>query len=70
MTTNEALRLIAGSVVLISLLLAIYINLNFLWLTAFVAVNLIQSSFTHWCLMMVILGKLGFTDEKKQDCCR
>lgn len=64
MTINEALRLIAGLVVLLSLVLAVYVNLNFLWLTAFVAVNLIQSSFTRWCLMMNLLAKFGLTDEK------
>jgi hypothetical protein len=62
MTIDEALRLIAGIVVLISLALAIYINLQFLWLSAFVAINLMQSAFTRWCPMMTILQKAGFKD--------
>jgi hypothetical protein len=41
------------------LLLAIYVNQNWLWFTAFVGVNLLQSSITKWCLMGTILEKLG-----------
>ena len=56
---NRYIRAIAGTFILISLLLAIYVNINWLWFTAFVAVNLIQSSLTSWCLMEKILKKLG-----------
>lgn len=56
---NRIVRGIAGSFVLISLLLAIYVNQNWLWLTAFVGINLAQSSITKWCLMDTILDKLG-----------
>ena len=56
---NRLVRGIAGSFILISLLLAIYVNLNWLWFTAFVGANLLQSSFTKWCLMEDILKKLG-----------
>lgn len=59
---NRIVRGIAGSFVLISLLLAIYINLNWLWFTAFVGANLLQSSITKWCLMDTILAKLGVKD--------
>ncbi|TMM45910.1 YgaP family membrane protein [Colwellia ponticola] len=59
MTVNEALRLVAGTMILISLYLAINYTQTWLWFTAFIAVNLIQSSFTKWCLMMTILKKLG-----------
>ncbi len=56
---NRLIRAIAGIFILTSLLLAIYVNQNWLWFTAFVAVNLLQSSFTKWCLMEDILKKLG-----------
>ncbi|NNJ88336.1 MAG: DUF2892 domain-containing protein [Eudoraea sp.] len=56
---NRIVRAIAGSFILISLLLAIYVNINWLWFTAFVGVNLLQSSFTKWCLMDDILNKIG-----------
>lgn len=50
---------IAGSFILISLLLSIYVNQNWLWFTAFVGANLLQFSFTKWCLMDTILKSLG-----------
>jgi hypothetical protein len=59
MTVNQALRLIAGALVTLSVLLAIYVNVHFLWFTLFVGVNLFQSGFTNWCLMMSILRKIG-----------
>ncbi len=65
MTVNRALRLVAGIVILISLGLAVYVNKNWLWFTAFVALNLIQSAFTNWCPAMTILRKMGLKDEDK-----
>jgi len=59
MTINEALRLIAGTMILLSIFLTINYSQNWLWFTGFIAVNLIQSSFTKWCLMMTILKRLG-----------
>jgi hypothetical protein len=56
---NRFIRAIAGTFILISLLLAHYVDPNFLWFTAFVGANLLQSSFTQWCLMETILKKLG-----------
>jgi len=62
MTINEALRLIAGTMVLISLLLAVTMSLNWLWFTGFIGINLLQSGFTKWCLMLTILRKLGLKE--------
>jgi len=59
---NRIVRAIAGTFILISLLLAIYVNINWLWFTAFVGANLLQSSITKWCLMDTILTKLGVKD--------
>ena len=59
MTMNEALRLIAGLVTLLSIGLAVTLNINWLWLGAFVGVNQVQSAFTKWCPMMVILKRAG-----------
>jgi len=56
---NRYINVIAGSFILISLLLAHYVNPNWIWFTAFVGANLLQSGFTNWCLMSVILKKLG-----------
>lgn len=59
---NRLIRAIAGSFILISLLLALYVNANFLWFTAFVGANLLQSAITKWCLMDHILASLGVKD--------
>ncbi len=56
---DRLLRGIAGFFILASLLLAHYVNLNWLWFTAFVGLNLLQSALTNWCPMMWILQKLG-----------
>ena len=49
---------------MLSVLLGIYVNVNFLWFTAFVGLNLFQSAFTNWCPMMVILRKSGLADAR------
>ena len=55
---NRIVRSIAGTFILISLLLAIYVNINWLWFTAFVGANLLQSGISKWCLMDTILEKV------------
>ena len=55
---NRLIRAIAGTFVLISLVLAVKVNMNWLWFTAFVGANLLQSSITKWCLMETILEKV------------
>lgn len=59
MTVERALRLIAGAFIVVSVLLGTFVNGNFLWFTAFVGINLVQSAFTDWCPMMAILRKAG-----------
>jgi hypothetical protein len=59
---NRIVRGIAGSFILISIVLSIYVNQNWLWFTVFVGANLLQSSITKWCLMDDILTKLGVKD--------
>ena len=60
---NRMLRGIAGFFILVSLLLAYYVSPLWLWFTAFVGLNLIQSAFTDWCPMMWIIEKFGGSDE-------
>ncbi|WGH75181.1 DUF2892 domain-containing protein [Tenacibaculum tangerinum] len=55
---NRIVRGIAGAFILISLILAIKVNINWLWFTAFVGANLLQSSLTKWCLLDDILTKV------------
>ncbi len=59
MHVERYLRLIAGVVILISLLLAQFGSDKWLLLTALVGLNLVQSFFTGWCPMMTLLEKLG-----------
>ncbi len=62
MTVNEALRMIGGGFVLISVLLAVVWSPWWLLFTAFVGANLLQSAFTKWCPMMSILRKVGLKE--------
>ncbi|OGR41291.1 MAG: sulfurtransferase [Elusimicrobia bacterium GWA2_61_42] len=62
MKLNEALRLLAGVMVLLSAGLAVYVDKNFLWLTAFVGANLLQSAFTKWCPAIWVFKKLGLKE--------
>jgi hypothetical protein len=59
MAIERYIRIIAGTFILISLALAHWVNIHWLWFTAFVGVNLFQSGITRWCLMEDILKKLG-----------
>ena len=62
MTVERGLRLMAGVVVLLSLTLAHFFSPYWLWLTAFVGLNLLQSAFTNWCPAMAILRAIGLKD--------
>ena len=55
---NRIIRAIAGTFVILSVLLGMYVNENWFWFTIFVGANLLQSSFTKWCLMEDILRKV------------
>lgn len=59
MSITRIVMATAGSFILISLLLAHFVNPNWLWFTAFVGANLLQSSFTGFCPLVKILNKLG-----------
>jgi len=59
MKMDHWIRAIAGTFILVSLLLAHFVSPYWLLFTAFVGVNLLQSAFTKWCLMEDILAKLG-----------
>jgi len=64
MTSWQLTRVIAGTFVLLSLALGVqgsplFQSSNWLWFTAFVGANLLQSGLTKWCLMERILRGLG-----------
>lgn len=59
MTVERWIRVIAGTFVLASLLLGLYVSRYWFVFTAFVGLNLFQSGWTNWCLMETFLKKLG-----------
>jgi len=59
MKMERYIRAIAGSFILLSLLLAHFHSRYWLLFTAFVGLNLLQSAFTRWCPMETFLEKLG-----------
>jgi Protein of unknown function (DUF2892) len=64
MTSWQIVRIGAGLFILLSLALGIpgspiFLSMWWLAFTAFVGANLLQSGFTHWCLMEQIVRKLG-----------
>jgi hypothetical protein len=56
-------RVIVGTMVLLSVVLTVFVDPNWMWLTVFIGANLIQSAFTKWCLLETILVKLGVKKE-------
>jgi hypothetical protein len=62
MSLDHAIRLIAGTFILASLALGWWVSPWWFLFTAFVGVNLIQSSFTKWCLMEDMLKATLFKD--------
>jgi len=62
MKTEALLRLLAGSMTLLSVALAHFVSPWWLLLTCFVGLNLIQSVFTGFCPPTLILRKLGWVD--------
>jgi len=59
MSVDRIVIAVAGSFILVSLLLAHYHSELWLWFTAFVGANLLQSAFTGFCPMAILLKKLG-----------
>lgn len=62
MTVERALRLTAGTVILVSMALAYFVSPKWYFMTAFVGLNLIQSAFTNWCPAMTIFRKMGLKE--------
>lgn len=68
MKLENAIRILAGTMVLTSLALAHWVNEAWLLLAAFVGVNLIQSAFTGFCPAEKIFIRLGI-GAKGEKCC-
>jgi len=59
MTIDRWVMAVAGTFILISINLAVFHSLNWLWFTGFVGLNLFQAAFTGFCPLAIILKKLG-----------
>ncbi len=59
MNVDRLVMAFAGAVILVSLLLTHFHNPLWMWLTAFVGVNLFQAAFTGFCPLAIILKKMG-----------
>lgn len=64
MNTNRMVRMFAGIFILVSLALGVpesplFVSRYFLWFTVFVGANLLQSSFTQFCPLEIMLKKAG-----------
>jgi hypothetical protein len=59
MTVERAILLVVGVIVLGSVLLAVYHNINWLWVSGLMGAHLIQASFTGMCPVVATLKKIG-----------
>jgi hypothetical protein len=59
MSIDRIVLAVAGTMVLLSLLLAHFVSPYWYWFTAFVGANLLQSAFTGTCPLVLVLRKVG-----------
>lgn len=59
MSINDAVRAVAGTMVLISVALVYFVSPWFLLFTAFIGANLLQSAFTGLCPPAILFKRLG-----------
>ncbi len=62
MTVQRFVLTFAGSLILVSIALALLVHPGFLILTAFVGLNLLQSAYTGFCPLAILLRALGLRD--------
>lgn len=60
MHIERLLRMIAGTFIILSVVLSQLHHPNWIYFTGFIGLNLLQSAFTNWCPMVAILKALGF----------
>ena len=64
MNAERIVRIVAGSFILLTLLLGVeasplFVSMHFLWFAGFVGLNLFQSGFSKICPLNSILAKFG-----------
>jgi hypothetical protein len=65
---ERIIRAVAGTMVLVSVTLAYFINIYWLGLAAFVGLNLLQSSFSRFCPLEKILERAGVQSGNSNRC--
>ena len=71
LTVNDALRALAGTLVVASVALGTFVHPGWFLLAAFVGLNLLQSAFSKWCPAMTVFRKAGLKESApaKASCC-
>jgi len=59
MTIENGVRIAAGIMILLSVILTAFVHSSFLWLTVFIGLNLVQSAFTGFCPAAFLLKRIG-----------
>jgi hypothetical protein len=66
MSLERSVEAFAGSMVLLSVALTVFVHPGFVWLTVFVGANLFQQAFTGFCPAAMVIRKFGIKTEKEQ----
>ncbi len=64
MIINDWIHTIAGTFIIVSLVLGLWVHPYWFFFTAFVGLNLFQSGITKFCLMGIILRKIGVPETR------
>ena len=59
MSLDRTILAFAGAMTLLSVVLTMFVSPHFIWFTAFIGANLLQSAFTGFCPAAMIFGKFG-----------
>lgn len=59
MTLDRAVLAFAGFMVLLSFVLTAAVSIHFVWFTAFIGLNMLQSAFTGFCPAAMVFRRLG-----------
>lgn len=63
MSTERVIRLLAGTMILASVALTVFVSRYWLFLTVFVGLNLFQSGITRWCFAETVLHSMGLRSQ-------
>ncbi|HNP64125.1 MAG TPA: DUF2892 domain-containing protein [Woeseiaceae bacterium] len=66
MSIERAVMAFAGAMVLLSVVLTVWVHQGFVWLTVFVGANLLQSAFSGFCPVAILMRRLGLQGEREK----